>query len=201
MKIKISNARLSFPDLFEAVQYQGKGPFNYRAQFLVPSADTLVFVPDESGKFTKQMKLSAVIEAVAKEKWAAKAPAVLNSIRANPQKFCLADGNTKEYEGYAGNWALSSTRDVSKGAPLIIDTNKTPLTAKSGRPYAGCYVHASLEIWAQDNDFGKAIRCGLLGVQFARDGDSFAGGSVANEDDFDDLGSGSTEDFEQESLV
>ncbi|MWN55950.1 ssDNA-binding protein, partial [Escherichia coli] len=55
---------------------------------------------------------------------------------------------------------------------------------------AGCYVNAVIDIWAQDNNFGKRINASLGGVQFLRDGDAFAGGGVASADDFDDISEG-----------
>ena len=68
-----------------------------------------------------------------------------------------------------------------------MDVDKTPLVAENGKPYSGCFVNASLELWAQDNNYGKRVNATLMGVQFYKDGDSFSGGGVASEDDFDDL--------------
>ncbi|MDC5277565.1 DUF2815 family protein, partial [Acinetobacter baumannii] len=64
---------------------------------------------------------------------------------------------------------------------------KTPLVQADGRPYAGCYVNAAIELWCQDNNYGKRINASLRGVQFLKDGEAFAGGGVASEDDFEDL--------------
>lgn len=175
MKVKLQNVRLSFPDLFTAVQFQGTGPFNYRASFL--------FAPDSQAK----KDLDAAIKAVAAEKWGKKADAILAGILPNPQKCCLVDGNTKEYDGYEDMFALSASKKQESGRPLIIDRDKTPLGVADGKPYAGCYVNATVEIWAQDNDFGKAMRAELTAVQFAKDGDAFAGGAQGSEEDFDDL--------------
>ena len=44
-----------------------------------------------------------------------------------------------------------------------------------------------IECWAQDNKHGKRINFSLLGVQFVRDGERLAGGSVATADDFEPL--------------
>lgn len=187
MKIKLQNVRLAFPDLFEATQYQGQGPFNYGAQFLTPDADPVVVATGADGR-PVQTRLSKVIEKVAADKWGAKAQANLAGIKSNPQRFFLVDGNTKAYDGFAGNWAISAKRPQDKGRPLVIDNNRAALTAADGKPYAGCYVNATVEIWAQDNNFGKGIRATLLGVQFVRDGDAFGGGgSRSTEDDFDDI--------------
>jgi hypothetical protein len=59
------------------------------------------------------------------------------------------------------------------------------LSASSGKVYSGCYVNASIELWAQDNKFGKRINATLMGVQFLRDGARLVGGGVASADDFE----------------
>ena len=71
--------------------------------------------------------------------------------------------------------------------PSVVDTNRSPLVAEDGRPYAGCYVNAVLELWTQDNNYGKRVNATLMGVQFYKDGESFVGGGVADAEDFDDL--------------
>jgi hypothetical protein len=70
---------------------------------------------------------------------------------------------------------------------LVIDVNKSPLTEEDGKPYAGCFVNASIELWVQDNNYGKRINATLAGVQFYRDGEHFGGGSIADTDDFEDM--------------
>jgi hypothetical protein len=76
----------------------------------------------------------------------------------------------------------------------VLDGLKNPLVAADGKPYAGCYVNTTVEFWAQDNSYGKGIRCTLLGVQFLRDGDAFSAGSVATPDDFEALAEGAGAD-------
>jgi hypothetical protein len=48
-------------------------------------------------------------------------------------------------------------------------------------------VVAIVELWAQDNSWGKRINATLKGVQFYQDGEAFAGGVSASADDFEDL--------------
>jgi hypothetical protein len=178
VKLKLNDVRLSFADLFEAVQFDGKGEFYFGCQLLVP-ADT-----------AQKAAIDAAIKQVAKDKWGAKAEAVLGSIEGNPQKICWIDGKKREYEGYAGNWALSTKRAQSRGRPLVLDQQKNTVVAADGAVYSGCYVNASVEFWAQDNNFGKGVRCTLLGVQKNRDGDAFTAGSAASPDDFEALAEG-----------
>jgi len=184
MKIVLKDVRISFcSSLFEAEQYQGKGAFRHSAAFLVP-------------KGSEQDKMiQAAITAVAAEKWAKRAPALLEAMRGNGNKFCYQNGDLKEYDGYEGMMSLGTHRKQSDGAPLLIDRNKAPLTASSGKPYGGCYVNATMDIYAQDGE-NQGIRCGLLAVQFFRDGDSFGGAGKGKADDFDDLGEGSDADFD-----
>ena len=74
--------------------------------------------------------------------------------------------------------------------------DKTPLTEDDNVIYGGCYVNAIIELWAQDNNYGKRINANLLGVQFHKDGEPFGGGGVSvKADDFDDV-SGDDDDFD-----
>ena len=178
-KAIIRNARLSFPDLFEAVQYQNQGPFNYRCTFLVPSDSA------------QKKEIDAIIKQVAVDKWGAKAEATLKVATA-AGKTCFQDGDAKEYNGYADNYALVATRAADAGRPVIVDRQKNPIAAADGKLYSGCYVNGTVEIWAQDNSFGKAIRATLVNVQYVKDGESFGGATPASASDLDEL------DFEEE---
>lgn len=187
MKVKLSNVRISFcQSLFEAEQYQGKGVFRHSATFLVEPGS-------ENDK-----AIWAAIKAVAAEKWPKKSASILEGMKGNSNKFCYQNGDMKEYDGYQGMFYIASHRKSTDGRPLIIDRNKAPLTADSGKPYGGCYVNASIDIYAQDGE-NQGIRCGLLAVQFFKDGDSFGGASKSKGDEFDDLGDGADSDFDAEN--
>lgn len=179
MKVKLSNVRLAFPCLFEAKTVNGEGKPAFSACFLLDPADPQV------------KELNAAIETVAREKWGAKADAIIKQMRAQ-DKVALHDGDLKSnYDGFPGNLYVSAR---SATRPLVIDKDKSALTEPDGKPYAGCYVNASIELWAQDNNYGKRVNASLRGVQFFRDGDAFAGGGAASEDEFDDLAVGATAD-------
>lgn len=172
MKIKLQNVRLAFPQLFEAKTVNGEGEPAFSASFL--------FAPNHPA--VKQIE--AAIEKVGTAKWGAKWPQVKKEITAK-DRTALHDGDTKaEYSGFPGNMYVSARNKVR---PTVIDQDRSPLVAADGRPYGGCYVNAIVELWAQDNNYGKRINASLSGVQFYKDGDAFAGGGVAAADDFDDL--------------
>jgi hypothetical protein len=190
--VKLENVRLSFPDLFEAVQFEGKGPFSYRAAFLQPEGQTIMVQQED--KSWKKSTMAKVILDVATAQWKGKAQAILDSIKNNSQKCCWYDGSIKDYDGYDGNYVLSATRGQDKGRPVIKDRDATPLESSDGKPYAGCYVNATVEIWPQDNKWGKGMRATLRGVQFVKDGDAFSAGTPLSDDEFGDIGSPETED-------
>lgn len=179
MKLKLNNVRLAFPALFEAKTVNGEGKPAFSAALLIDPADPQV------------KAINAAIEATAKEKWGAKADTLLSGLR-KADKVCLHDGDLKaSYDGFPGNLFISARNQVR---PTVLNSDKTPLVAADGKPYAGCYVHAVLELWAQDNNYGKRVNATLMGVQFFRDGDSFTGGGAASDDDFDDVTAGATAD-------
>lgn len=179
MKIKLENVRLAFPTLFEAKTVNGEGEPAFSASFLMAPNHPAV------------ASLKAAFETLGKEKWGAKWPQVKKEMEAK-DRTALHDGDTKaSYAGFEGMMYVSARNKVR---PLVIDKDKTPLSIIDGKPYAGCYVHASIELWCQDNNYGKRINASLRGVQFAKDGDAFAGGGAASEDDFDDISVDETED-------
>lgn len=179
MKLKLTNVRLAFPALFEAKTVNGEGKPAFSACLLIDPADPQV------------KTINAAVEATAQDKWGAKAAGLLAQMR-KADKVCLHDGDLKAtYDGFAGNLFISARNPVR---PLVLDADKTPLAEADGKPYAGCYVNVTLELWAQDNNYGKRVNATLMGVQFFRDGDAFAGGGVASEDDFDDVTACATAD-------
>lgn len=176
--------RLSFPQLWEAKKFEGDGKARYDSSFLVTPG------------LANDKLIQAAIQEAATEKWGKKAAAMLDSIRGNSNKMCYVKGDLKEYDGYAGMLVLSSHRNLEAGKPGVFDCTRAgpdgkplPLTADSGKPYAGCYVNASLDIYAQDGKY-PGIRCGLRGVFFAADGDAFSGSKVAAPDEFAVVDSG-----------
>jgi hypothetical protein len=173
MEIKLKNVRIAFcQHLFVAGAISATDKPAFSSTFILQKDDP------------QNASIKKVIEAVAVEKWAAKSSAILKSLMASGD-VCYRDGDTKaQYDGFEGNMYISSR---SKSAPGVFDRDRSPLTEASGKPYAGCYVNVSLDVWAQDNNFGKRINTTLKGVQFFGDGDAFVGSAPATSDDFDDV--------------
>lgn len=177
MELKLTNVRGAFLALFEPKKFGGgeEGSASYSGSFLIAKDDPQV------------KTINAAIEAAANEKWGPKAPGILKLLRST-DKVLLHDGDLKEtYEGFPGNLFIAS-RNASR--PIVLDRDKTPLTAADGKPYSGCYLNAILDVWAQDNKYGKRVNATLKGVQFVKEGDAFSGSAPASADAFDDLSEG-----------
>lgn len=179
MEIRLENVRAAFLQLFEAKQVNGEGEAAYGGSFIFDKTSANV------------KKLNDAIDAEAKKKWGEKAPAMLKQLRA-ADKVCLHDGDLKaDYEGFPGHFFVSAR---NKSRPLVVAQDKTPLTKDDGKPYSGCFVNAVVDVWAQDNKFGKRINASLKGVQFLRDGDAFSGSAPASPDAFDNVSEGADAD-------
>lgn len=180
MKVVIEDVRLSFPDLFEPKSF-GEGKPAYSAKFIIDPKSPAV------------KKIEAAIAEVAKEKWGEKADGVLEIINED-KKSAFVKGPYKNkktgdvYDGFQGMYHLNARTGSDKPAPKTFDRAKREVSARDGVFYAGCYVDAVVDIYAQDHpQYGRRINCGLLGVRFVRDGDAFSGGGGASADDFADL--------------
>lgn len=180
MKLTIKNARIAFCDsLWEKKQVNGEGKPAHSCALLLSADDPQV---DE---------INEVVDKVAAEKWGPKAKTILGTLRGK-DAVCIHNGDTKaQYEGFEGNYFVTAR---SYTQVLVVDRDKTPLEADSGKPYAGCYVDASIEVWAQDNQWGKRVNATLRWVQFRRDGDAFAGGAPASMDEVPNIAMDEGED-------
>ena len=173
--ITLKNVRLSFPDLFTATEYKNDGKFRFRASFL--------YAKDSA----TDKAVQAAIKSVAAEKWPKDFAKKLVGINADPKSRCFGDGDTKEYDGYEGMNYLSSNRDPAHGRPGTYNRDRSPVSEEDGVLYAGCYVNAIVELWAQDNGHGKAIRATLVGVQYVGKGAAFSKATKPAGEMFEDL--------------
>lgn len=180
-RILLKNVRLAFPNLWEPTTVAGEGKPRFSATLLIPADHPQI------------AEIEAAQTAVAQGKWAAKAPAIIKGL-AKQDKLALHDGDTKsKYDGFPGNFFISAAAQEN-AAPTVIDRDRSPLSAKSGRPYAGCFVNASIELWAQDNNYGQRVNAQLRGIQFYADGDSFSAGRPADADEFEEVTEGAGAD-------
>lgn len=174
MIVKLKSPRASFPRIFVPEQFQGAGDAAYSIKLVVKPGS-------EDDK-----AIRAAIETVAKEKFPKKWELMLKEFCMDKKAYPYMDGNRVDWNGAADNWILTARRAEKNGAPMVQDAEGRQLTKDAGDIYAGCYVYASVEFYAQDGT-SKGIRCTLRAVRFKADGDSFGGGSKVNDDELDDL--------------
>lgn len=101
------------------------------------------------------------------------------------QKAEYTNEDGTPYDGFDDAFYLRARNEVQ---PLLLDHNAEEVgRGGTGAPYSGCFANVQVDLWLQANTFGKALRCKLLGVQFVRDGEAFAGGARADKSDFKSL--------------
>lgn len=172
-------ARCSFPNIVDPqskVNDKGETQTSYNCDLIFPSNDP---------GFAKFMQIYA---AMAQEKWKENAQAAMQRIQGDRKTRCYGSGEEKVsaktfqvHPGYAGNVFISAR---SPRQPQIIDadgkpvdpTNVMHVRAVAAKIYGGCYVHAVIKPWLQQNTAGIGVRCDLIAVQFAQDGESFGAG-------------------------
>ena len=162
-KIKLNNVRLSFPSLFRKAVFNGEET-KFEATFLL----------DKDTQADKIAEIDNAVQAMIAEN--------LKGAKLKADKICLKDGDDIEYDGYANHMSIKASNNKR---PKVLDRDKSQLTEDDNRIYAGCYVNAVIELWAQNNQWGKRINANLLGVQFFKDGEPFSDGATASDDDFD----------------
>jgi hypothetical protein len=200
--MKLKDVRMSFPTLGVPEFYQGKKQRdNDERRWSVVLLVPVTVIDPKTKKEAPNPQFAAInaaIEEIAKAKWEKKWKQVLDANEGVSNKTCWLDGKKKAYEGYQGHWALTCIRKESAGRPGVFDTDKTPIYQPNGtlyegkgfRVYAGSYVNAHVNFWAQDNSNGQAIRCELIALQRNRDGDAFSGGMAVDADQFDEITEG-----------
>ena len=175
--ILVKNVHLSFPSLWKPTSFQNEGDPKYSAVFLLPKGSE------------QEKQIKSEIQRVATEAFGEKAKMVIERQNTTNRKL-LKDGDGTEgftasgeqKNGYAGMMFIKGT---SKTAPKVVGRARQQLTEADGIPYAGCMVNAQLDIWAQKNQFGQAVNCKLLAVQFWEDGERLGGSSGADIDAFE----------------
>lgn len=174
--VRLTGVRLSFPSLFKPSAFdEGQEP-KYGAHFIIDKDD--------------KANLNAI------------KVAVKDMIDSNndgkklaPEKYCLRDGGTKpDLDGYGEDVVFVSTS--TKLRPKIWDNDNSQLAEEDGKPYAGCYVDASFDLWWQDHaKYGKRVNAQLRAVRFRKDGEPFgSGGPQDPEDEFGDAVAGEGEE-------
>lgn len=156
----LRNVRCSFPHLFERPIINGNEG-KCGAVLMLSEKDT------EHMKMAKA--LHGMIEQVIKTE--------AKGSRIPPDRRCLrrgSDGTRAEYDGY---WTVNANH---KTRPLVVDADgSSVITSQEACPiYAGCFVNAKINIWYQNNQWGKRVNAGLVAIQFVGEGEPLDGSYI-----------------------
>lgn len=176
--VRLRNVRLSFPALFEPRAFSGEdGKDNsknatYQATFLMA----------KPGKDPKDDNAKLVLDAVALV-----VKAGLKGKHPGKEKVCIRSGEEKGERGVDGyNADMCYVSSNSRKKVPVVDRDLTPLEESDAKPYAGCYVNATIRLWAQDNKFGRRVNAQLRAIQFWGDGEPFGEGAADANEEFAD---------------
>lgn len=189
-KIHLMCVRLSFAHLWTAKAFREGQPARFEGAFLMD--------PSDPAHIATLGEVQDAALGVIKAKFNGKVPADLDLC------FGYSDGETpiliankkyrnkvKEYDGYEGMIYLTS---ANKTAPKVVNRQRNPDTGKfdqvseaSGIVYSGCYVNATVTLWAQDNEFGKRVNANLRAVQYVKPGEAFGVAPVDADDEFEEV--------------
>ena len=190
MEVMLKKVRVSWPAIYAPKAMKGDASSN-------PAyGGKLIVEPDSENDKTLWNAMSKVAE----EKWPGKGAQVLAKLIADKRVAYVRgpylDNDNEPREGFEGMYYLSCRSEKLK--PTVKDRfNNTVVESDVGAPYAGCYVHAAVEVYAYDDSaWGRRINCNLQGVMFAADGPAFGGGRPATDSTFAGLAAEvSNEDF------
>ena len=177
-RIMLKNVVLAFPALAEPQSY-GDGDPAFGAKF-----------PIEPGS-ENEILIEEAMLAEANAQWVDKGESVLKML-IEDGKVCFSKKVYRSkktgdaYQGFEGKHYLSSRNASTQ--PTVFNQFGDQVTAKGEierQAFSGAVVAASVEIWAQDNKWGRRINCTLRGVMLTGEGENFGGGSSpASSDEF-----------------
>lgn len=168
LRIVLPLVRLSYPALFKPTAMKNPDGTMGKAKF---SATLLLNKKEHAATITK---LEKMIERAMLDKFGKKVAL---------KNVCLRDGNEKEEkEGYGDEVMFLTAKSDTR--PEVVDAAMVRINEEDGKIYGGCYVDASIEVFAYKHQLGgNGVSAQLRAVRFRKDGQSFGGGGPVNASD------------------
>lgn len=158
-RIFIEGVRLSYPNLFTPKTHDD-GKQSYTCALLVPK------------NHPAMAQIAAAREKVIRAEFNGKH--MTKDLPIKDGDVGQIDPITRQPNGPGpapGHWVLNTS---AKQKPHTVDQNVQPIL-DPGKLYAGCYVNASVSVYAYFQATGNGITFGLDGVQWAADGERLDG--------------------------
>lgn len=184
-RILLANVRASFTDgIWTASTPKGTtGEPAFNVQAILPP------------NHPQMSELTGLIVSAAQKQWKGQVPNPQNgqpmpewqavlAVAQAAGKIFLRNGNTKKYEGYAGNMFVSVR---AKSRPKVYDgmLNGKPrevFKREDSRIYSGCYVNLLIDVFPYTRG-SNGIGAGFKAIQFVKDGDPLGGSAPAQADE------------------
>jgi len=183
----IKNVRCSFPSLWKEDIKEDGSKFGKGIKILLDPTKDAQAIAEIKAEISKICKEKPKIKQVVEKK--------------GEERMCLKTGDRDEYP--AGCKMLGCG---NPGKIMVLHKDRTRATEDDDPIYSGCYVNVKVDIWGQDNKYGKRINAKVITVQFAGEGESFDGGHVSDDvaasgfdsldDDFGDATGSEGEDMD-----
>jgi hypothetical protein len=179
--IYLTNVRVSFPHLLTA--HVPPATPDAEPKFM----SDFILAPDNPGYEAFRARIWELINN--KPEWKEIAPQIFAQIEGDRKLRNYGSGSEKldkktmkVLNGYEGNnWIMANNKFqpqvVDENGVVIDSTNTMAVQAALQKIYGGCYVNVAIRPWLQDNSFGRAARCDLVGIQFLKDGEPFGVGT------------------------
>lgn len=175
LRIILPMVRLSYPKLFKPEGFKG-GKAKFSANFLLCKKEHATTI-----KQLEQLAERALLDKFGKK------------IQVKGDHFFLHDGNEREdREGYGDGVMYVVSKSDTRPAVVRPAANGAvePVNEEDGVIYGGCYVDASIEVYAylHKETGSKGVAAQLRAVRFRKDGQSFGGGGpVDAESEFESV--------------
>lgn len=162
--IDVKNVRCSFPHLFSRPVINGQEG---------KCGATLLFDPKDPQHKACLKKITAEVNRLIAEKG--------KGSRIPSDKRCLRKGEESTRPEYDGYYTLSTNHSTK---PYVFEKgSRVPVTSQEECSiYAGCRVNARVQLWYQDNQYGKRVNANLVLIQFNGDDESLSGSHVSMDD-------------------
>lgn len=173
IRVKLPVSILAFPRLEKAEAFEGSGEKKFSATFLIDKSTDIAPIKDAIKKIMTDFH---------------KGKSYANDIKEDYK--CFGDGDTKEYDGFAGRFFLKGKSKkriacVDVRTKQGIDTNDPD---EASQLYAGCQVKAVVSLFGYNYGGKKpGIGCSIQSIGKVGEGDRLDGGDAMSdyEDDFD----------------
>ena len=181
MRIKLRDTRICFPSLFKPTAFSDDQEKKYSCLLTLSKGSPQLEV------------IESAIAAVAKDKWASKAEQILTELKAKNRLF-LHDGAEKSGTPGFGPEVMYISAS-NKNRPQVVSPSGNPLAEEDGMIYPGCHVHAVLDLWAMDGQYGRRICATLGAVVFHKHDEPFSGSRAVAVEEMADLLDQGDDDF------